>query len=554
MIDSQSWQDLAQAKRDALKNSIPKNWRLEQVPSPEHLQNGVEFVESNLSPEERQITELPLEVLRPALQAGLVSSKEVTLAFAHRAALAHQLTNCLTEFILEDALRRADELDIYLKETGRPVGPLHGVPVSLKDLFYLEGTDTTVGFAAWLNDKAMIQDEAGVVKILRNAGAVFFVKTNVPTSMMCAETVNNVFGFTNNAINRFCSAAGSSGGEGSLLALRGSPLGIGSDIGGSIRLPASVAGVWGLKVTPGRFPIIGTRSTDPGQVLIPSVVGPMANSLQALEICTKLLLSSQPWLVDPSVVELPWKNCDLPSNLVFGVMLNDGIVHPQPPIEQALTQVIDALERDGHEVLSFSPPSHFQALTLWLEIMTQCAGEQIHELIEKAGEPLIEEVAAIFGSKKGERSAISVAEAHEQAMELKAYRMEYERAWNETAQQSRCGRAMDGILLPNTGVVCWRRGGVTYQGYTPPANVLHFPSISMPLAKAEPVPQTHRQNFLSSIDEDVYHAYDPDMSRGMPVGIQLMGRRFQEEKLLVMAQAVESSCSRASLTRTKACL
>ena len=102
MIDSQSWQDLAQAKRDALKNSIPKNWRLEQVPSPEHLQNGVEFVESNLSPEERQITELPLEVLRPALQAGLVSSKEATLAFAHRAALAHQLTNCLTEFILEE--------------------------------------------------------------------------------------------------------------------------------------------------------------------------------------------------------------------------------------------------------------------------------------------------------------------------------------------------------------------------------------------------------------------------------------------------------------------
>lgn len=76
----------------------------------------------------------------------------------------------------------------------------------------------------------------------------------------------------------------------------------------------------------------------------------------------------------------------------------------------------------------------------------------------------------------------------------------------------------------------------------------------MPLAKAEPIPQIHRQNFLSSIDEDVYHAYDPDMCRGMPIGIQLMGRRFQEEKLLAMAQVVESSCSKASLTRTKASL
>ncbi|KOS13503.1 fatty-acid amide hydrolase [Malassezia pachydermatis] len=529
------------AKRQALAEAIPKEWRLADVPTPESMPNVIDFCASQLSAEERRITDMPFETLCTHLQSGTLTSRAVVTAFAHRAAVAQQLTSCLTEFLLPSALARADELDAHLAKTGTPVGPLHGLPVSLKDLFYVEGGDTTVGFVAWLGEKATREDEAGVVAMLRKAGAVFYVKTNVPTSMMCAESINNIFGWTRNAHNRLCSAAGSSGGEGTLLSLRGAPLGVGSDIGGSIRLPASVAGVWGLKVTPGRFSTDGVRRILPGQVLVPAVVGPMANSLGALQVFTQLALADQPWLRDPSVVELPWRPVTLAPKLVLGLLVSDGVVHPQPPIEKALREVAEAMRDAGHEVIEFTPPDHGQALALWLGIMCQTGGEQIHDLIEEGGETLIDEVAEMIGAAKGERPAITIAEAYDQAETLHEFRAEYEQAWNETATQSECGRPMDGLLMPNTGVVCWKRGGTVYHGYTPVGNVLHYPSVSMPLATAEPLPKPARDDFLSSVDEEAYEAYDPSMVKGMPIGIQLMGRRFQEEKVLAMAQVVEAA-------------
>lgn len=93
-------------------------------------------------------------------------------------------TQCLTEFLLEQALKQADALDEHLAKTGQTVGPLHGVPVSLKDQFFVEGGETAVGFVAWLDGPASREDEDGIVPVLRAAGAVFHVKTNLPTSMM----------------------------------------------------------------------------------------------------------------------------------------------------------------------------------------------------------------------------------------------------------------------------------------------------------------------------------------------------------------------------------
>lgn len=96
--------------------------------------------------------------------------------------------------------------------------------------------------------------------------------------------------------------------------------------------------------------------------------------------------------------------------------------------------------------------------------MTQTGGDLIHELCEKAGEPLIPEVAALMGEKRGEREAVTASELWEQNAERLAYASEYERAWNETAKQSQCKRPMDGLLMPISGVVGWERGAVNYCG------------------------------------------------------------------------------------------
>lgn len=129
-------------------------------------------------------------------------------------------------------------MDERLAQGLGPVGPFHGLPISLKDNFNLRGLDSTVGFTSYVDDPA--EDDAELAKLLIAAGAVVYVKTNVPTAMMIAESVNNTFGRTVNPLNRRLTSGGSSGGESALIVFKGSPMGIGTDIGGSLRIPAAV--------------------------------------------------------------------------------------------------------------------------------------------------------------------------------------------------------------------------------------------------------------------------------------------------------------------------
>jgi amidase len=146
-----------------------------------------------------------------------------------RSAYSSGQTNCLSEILFDSALATARSLDDYLKQTGKLKGPFHGLPISIKDNFNIIGTDTTVGFVSFVNDPAKYNST--LVEMLNDAGAVLYVKTNVPTAMMIAETVNNVLGRTVNPLNRMLTSGGSSGGESALIAFGGSPLGVGTDIG-----------------------------------------------------------------------------------------------------------------------------------------------------------------------------------------------------------------------------------------------------------------------------------------------------------------------------------
>jgi amidase len=116
-----------------------------------------------------------------------------------------------------------------LEKTGKPKGPFHGLPISIKDNFYVTGKDSTIGFVSLANKPA--DKNSALVTLLKEAGAILYVKTNVPTAMMIAETVNNLFGRTVNPRNRNLTSGGSSGGESALITFGGSSLGVGTDIG-----------------------------------------------------------------------------------------------------------------------------------------------------------------------------------------------------------------------------------------------------------------------------------------------------------------------------------
>jgi amidase len=153
----------------------------------------------------------------------------------------------VTEILYPEALARAKFLDEHLEKTGQVIGPLHGLPISLKDCFITPPHPSSIGMAWYANTPTDPAAETVIVKILAKLGAVFYVKTTTPVAMMMMETISNIWGETSGAHHSGTTCGGSSGGEGALLAMRGSPLGVGTDIGGSIRIPAAFNGLFGLK-------------------------------------------------------------------------------------------------------------------------------------------------------------------------------------------------------------------------------------------------------------------------------------------------------------------
>lgn len=150
-----------------------------------------------------------------------------------------------------EAIARAQQLDDHLAATGTILGPLHGLPISLKDCFMTPPHPSSIGMACYANSATNAEDEALLAALIRSLGGIPFVKTNVPVAMMMMETDNNVWGPTLNPYHRGLSAGGSSGGESALIAMRGSPLGIGTDIGGSVRIPAAFCALYGLRPSSG---------------------------------------------------------------------------------------------------------------------------------------------------------------------------------------------------------------------------------------------------------------------------------------------------------------
>jgi len=181
-----NWQKIVERKRAELDAAVPAAWKLQEAdnPSPRILRDVSHHIRRSLSQNELLITETPGPSILFKLSTGQWTSVDVTSAFCHRAAIAHQLTNCLTEIFFESANRRAIELDEYFISHGASSGPLHGLPVSLKDRFHLRGLDSTCGYVSWINHHMTSEDEGTLIKELRELGAVFFVKTNVPMSMV----------------------------------------------------------------------------------------------------------------------------------------------------------------------------------------------------------------------------------------------------------------------------------------------------------------------------------------------------------------------------------
>lgn len=162
------------------------------------------------------------------MQSGALDPLDVLRAYAKKAFKAHVATNCLTEVLLPEA-------ESWAKTCNRQ-GPLAGMPVSFKDTVGVAGWDACIGYSAWVGRP--VKKDSALVRLLKDAGAVPYVKTNIPITLLSLESANDVFGRSTNPHNKDYTSGGSTGGEAALLAYGGSRLGIGTDVAGSVRAPA----------------------------------------------------------------------------------------------------------------------------------------------------------------------------------------------------------------------------------------------------------------------------------------------------------------------------
>ncbi|KAG0669294.1 hypothetical protein C6P43_003674 [Kluyveromyces marxianus] len=506
-----------------------------------------------LSLEEIEITESSALLILESVKNRKWTAYQVALAFCHRASIAHQLVNCLSEVFFAEGLAQAKELDAYYEETGELKGPMHGLPISLKDNLNVIGQQTTLGFAGFCNNPEKFTYDSSLVSILRRMGAVFCFKTNVPTAMMMPETINHVFGETSNPFNRNLTCGGSSGGESALGALLGNCyLGIGSDIGGSLRIPASMQNLFTLRPTFGRFPTFGARSGLPGLESVNSVNGPISTNLDNLEFyCKTVVNEGKPWMHDPKCYEIPWKEVTLPKKLTFAVMKDDGYVKPYPGVVRGLESVISKLEKEGHEVIEWNPLNHDRLNEILLQMFVSDGGIHCKEYAGLTDEPFFPYMEP-YGTVK----EMGVSELWDLQSERTMLCKQYLEAWNATASKTESGKPIDAILLPVTPYSGAKKGTFRYCGYTSVFNALDWPAGVVPVTTADKTVDSKPDCYVprNEMDKTTFDEFDPDMVDGGPVSIQVVCKKAQDEKVVSLMRHISEIIGTINYWTTKSAL
>lgn len=550
---SSDWKKIAKEKADSVFSLIPKEWRIEKLPSVEEQRDVTgTYVQQFLSKQEIEITETDAVGIVARTSTGQWKSVDVTKAFCHRAALAHQLLNCLHEIFFDQAIKDAEELDQYFAKHKKPIGPLHGLPVSLKDQFHVKGVETHMGYVGWIGTfmgkKGTGKEkkfESEMVRELRALGAVLYVKTSVPHTLMAGETVNNVIGWTMNAKNRNLSSGGSSGGEGALIGIRGSPVGFGTDIGGSIRIPAAFNGLYGIRPSAGRMPYEGMANSMDGQNSVLSVVGPLATTPDALKLVMQSLLLTKPWLHDPLVHEMPWRAEEelaisdpvrrFAKPITFGVLRNDGSCTPHPPVARAIEKVVQVLTDRGHNMIEWKPtPSHAKVNEVCYKCWNFDGGADLKASFALSGE---DQAKQAMVTDVPQANASDIMATNIEKREVQKDYMEY---WNSTADLTSTGEPVDAVIAPLAPFPAARENGYTYYGYSVWVNLLDYTSVVIPVTNVDKNVDKKYTDFkaIDETDQKTQDTYDPEIYDGAHVSIQLVGRRLQEEKMLALAKYV----------------
>ncbi|KAI1608508.1 amidase signature domain-containing protein [Exophiala viscosa] len=552
------WQPIAQRKQAERASRIPSKWHIpshvlpRDPPRPEDgPQNVLDTPRQFLSSSEISITEsYTLSTLLTAISSGKLSTEEVTQAFCHRAAIAQQLTNCLTEPLFDSALARAKYLDTYLRTHKKPFGPLHGLPISVKDTFNIKSVDSSIGIASLCHKPAT--QNSPLIDLLLSLGCVIIAKTNIPQTLASLDSVNNVFGRTMNPINRLCTAGGSSGGEGVLVAMKGSIIGIGTDIGGSIRVPAMCNGVYGFKPSTGRVPYGGQAliSLDGlSRTSITAVAGPIARSVEDIDVFLREIVPRS-HLFGEDCIPTPWsKSPSQKKSLRIGILRSDNNCTLLPPIANILDEISSKLRSTPNVTVVDlpCPPAWTKCQSVMSKLMGVDGGVTMATLLEATSEPLVPWMSTRF--RKGKPQPLTrVAEIQAQRAALER---EMLKLWVSDDEEGRRTQTLDAIVCPVAPHPVPPIEGYNAVGMTSSWVLLDYPAGTVPVRDCTEsdlqIGKPLGGKALGSWDERNRELWDESkldrrVYLGTPLSVQIVVPRLQDEQLVEAMGWVDRAC------------
>ncbi len=317
--------------------------------------------------------------LAQKLRTKQVKSAELTRAFLDRIERVNSQLNAVVLSTAETAMKYAEKADLDL-QNGTLQGQLHGLPITIKDSLDTKDAVTTWGTLGRRDFRP--GRDATCVARLRDQGAIIMGKTNTPEFTLAFQTDNLVYGRTNNPFNPDLTPGGSSGGAAAIIAAGASPLDIGTDTGGSIRLPSHFSGIVGIKPTSGRVPCTGNALPSTGFIAPLSQPGPMARYVEDLGFVLKLI--SGPDLLDPHTVDAIWREpseVDVPA-LRVGYHTDNGIKTPDADIVTIVRNVVNLLNDENIVATEARPSGIEMAGFIMARVFSADSGEMLEALLE----------------------------------------------------------------------------------------------------------------------------------------------------------------------------
>jgi amidase len=444
-----------------------------------------------------------------------VSSAEVVDAHLARIDAVNPGLNAIVRVLGDEARATARAADQQLAR-GEALGPFHGVPITVKENIDMAGLPTTWGVKALAN--ALVPLDAPVVQRMRAAGAIPIGRTNLPDMALRVHTDSSLHGATLNPWNRARTPGGSSGGEAVALATGMSPLGLGNDIGGSLRNPANACGITSIRPSMGRVPDAGFV---PGEdrllaVQLMNVNGPMARRVADVRAALQVLSGAHPR--DPWSVSAPWRSAQAKGPLRVAVVAEPPGGRTDARVAAAVRRAAAALADAGYQLVEACPPRYEEAIATWSQFIIGDFAAVLPQLM-----PLMGASGAAFLSMM--QAAVPPFANAAAMSQLFMQRDGIARAWSTFMAEHAL------LLSPTWSQLPFEAGfdaaspagaAATAEMMRPvvPANLLGLPSACVPA--------------------------DRDEASGLPIGVLLTGARFDDDLCLDAAEAIEQRLALAT--------